>query len=206
MHPFTCLVSGPTQSGKTEFLLKLLENHDKIIEPSPNKIMWCYGEYNQRVANALPTDALFKEGLWEDDLDPTKNNLLILDDLMMEANSNKFIEELFIRRSHHQNVSVILTVHNLFYQGKSMRTISLNTHYFILFKNPRDAGQVKYLGNQLFPTKGTGAKFLGDAYKQATSEPHGYLLLDLKQETPENLRVLSNIFPSEETYCYLPRK
>jgi hypothetical protein len=72
----------------------------------------------------------------------------------------------------------------------------------VLFKNPRDAGQIRCLSNQLFPGRG---RYLVDSYKQATSRPHGYLLLDLKQSTPDTHRVLSDILPGEEGFYYLPK-
>jgi hypothetical protein len=81
-----------------------------------------------------------------------------------------------------------------------MRTISLNTHYMVLFKNPRDAGQIRHLAAQLFPGD---TKFLGCAYKQATSRAHGYLLLDFTQDTPDHLRVMSDILPGEDGYYYV---
>ena len=83
-----------------------------------------------------------------------------------------------------------------------MRTVSLNAHYIVLFKNLRDALQVKHLANQLFLGK---SKFLIDAYKQATSRPHGYLLLDLTQTTSDSNRVLSDILRDEEGYFYIPK-
>ena len=48
----------------------------------------------------------------------------------------------FSRGSHHRNLSVIYIVLNLFYQEKDSRSISLNSHYLILFKNPRDKLQI----------------------------------------------------------------
>jgi hypothetical protein len=47
----------------------------------------------------------------------------------------------------------------------------------VLFKNPRDAGQIRHLSAQLFPGN---VQFLAGAYKQATSRPFGYLLLDFR--------------------------
>ena len=39
IHPFTCLVAGPTGSGKTSFLKKLLElKHEKIYQ-CPQRIV-----------------------------------------------------------------------------------------------------------------------------------------------------------------------
>ena len=38
-----------------------------------------------------------------------------------------------------------------FCQGKFSRTISLNTNYLILFKNPRDNNQISVLARQMYP-------------------------------------------------------
>jgi hypothetical protein len=204
-HPFTCIIAGPTQSGKTQFTLELLDNISSVMMPSPTKVIWCYGEYQAKLKD-LPKFVTVVEGLKGiDEVDPNERNLLILDDLMQEAGNAKDICDLFTKGSHHRNLSIILIAQNLFHQGKMMRTISLNTHYFVLFKNPRDANQIRFFGNQLFPGQ---IKFLVDAYKQATSRAFGYLLLDLTQSTPENQRVLSDILPSDESdggYYYVPK-
>ena len=39
-HPFTCVVSGPTVSGKTEFVAKLIEYISDMMVPVPEKIVW----------------------------------------------------------------------------------------------------------------------------------------------------------------------
>lgn len=201
-HPFTCLVAGPTQSGKTNFTFDLLANLKNLVVPEPNCIVWCYGEYQDKYKE-LPTDVILSEGLEGlQYIDKTKRNLVILDDLMQEAGNNQEVAELFTKGSHHRNLSVILIVQNLFHQGKMMRTVSLNAHYIVLFKNPRDVGQIKSFANQLFPGN---VNYLVDAYKQATSKPHGYLVLDLKQTTIDTRRVVSDILPGQEGYYYLPR-
>jgi hypothetical protein len=201
-HPFTCLISGPTQSGKTYFVENILKNITETISPAPTKIIWCYGEYQDRY-NSFPENIILCEGLSGlDEIDKNERNLLIIDDLMQEIGNNNDVAELFTKGSHHRNLSVILIVQNLFHQGKIMRTVSLNAHYLVIFKNPRDAGQIRHLSRQFFPGK---VQFLVDAYKQATARPHGYLLLDFTQSTPENRRVLSDIGSQEEGYYYIPK-
>ena len=79
-----------------------------------------------------------------------KHNLIVIDDLQFSALNNAFIANLFSREAHHRNISVVLILQNLFHQGKYCRDISLNTHYFILFKNPRDVHQIRHLGSQVF--------------------------------------------------------
>jgi hypothetical protein len=46
--------------------------------------------------------------------------------------------------------------------------------------------------------------FLKESFSDATSTPHGYLFLDFKQETPENLRVRTNIL-EEKPIVYIKK-
>ena len=60
----------------------------------------------------------------------------------------------------------------------------------LIFKYPQDNSQFATIGRQLCLDK---VKFLMWAYKDATSSPHTYLMLDLKLDTEERFRVRSNI-------------
>ena len=80
--------------------------------------------------------------------------------------------------------------------------MSLNSHYIVVFKNPRDALQIATLARQMYPGK---SKFLVEAYKNATEKPFGYLMLDLKPDTEEKYRIQTNIFPTDIHYVYTPK-
>ena len=54
-HPFTAMVCGATQSGKTCFVQKVLEHNQEIICPPPTRIMWCYGSYQPAYDEMLKT-------------------------------------------------------------------------------------------------------------------------------------------------------
>ena len=63
-----------------------------------------------------------------------------------------------------------------------------------------------HLAKQIFPSN---TKFIQQAYKDATSRPHGYLLFDLKQQTPDFYRYRSNIFGENQpgyTIVYTPKE
>jgi len=126
--------------------------------------------------------------------------MLIIDDLMHESGDS--VSKIFTRDSYHKNISVVFITQNLFYGSKQNRTMSLNTHYLVLFKNPRDLTQIRNLASQMHPGK---TKFLVDAYREATSQPFSYLLIELKPDTDEKLRIRANIFPGEPHYVYLPK-
>lgn len=198
-HPFTSIVCGPTGCGKTRWIFRLIENVDKMICPSPVKIIYCYGEYQSLFAQHPTVE--FQEGLPDvSKFDGSEPVLLIIDDLMNEINSDT--EKIFTRMSHHRNISVIFIMQNLFPKNKFARTMSLNAHYMVLFKNPRDAGQFAVLAKQMYPN---GSQFAVESYKDATSCPYGYLLLDLKPDTDERFRLRTNIFPEENTNVYIKR-
>ena len=57
---------------------------------------------------------------------------------MSETGNDKRITNLFKKGSHHKNLSVILLLQNLFYNEKESHNISLNMHYIVVFKTPRD--------------------------------------------------------------------
>jgi hypothetical protein len=135
-----------------------------------------------------------------DELLDGRRTLLIIDDLMSETDVR--VTNLFTKGSHHKNVSVAYISQNLYNKGKENRTISLNTHYLVLFKNPRDAAQISHLGRQIFPDR---AKYFREAFADATLRSYGYLLVDLRTTTPDELRLRTTIFPDEEnsTTVYL---
>ena len=195
-HPFSCVISGPSGSGKTEFLLKLINNADIMFDKTPETIYWCYGEYQNWMINYPEIE--FIEGLPNDiEFNKCKVNLLVIDDLMHET--NEFISKVFTKGSHHQNLSVILLSQNLFHQNKHSRTISLNTHYMVIFKNVRDASQITNLAKQMYPGN---VSYLRESYIDATSKAFGYLLIDLKPDTDDLLRLRTDIFPGEIHYVY----
>ena len=104
---------------------------------------------------------------------------------------------LLTKGSHHRNLSVVYIVQNLFHQGKGNRSISLNSHYLVLFKNPRDKLQIFTLAKQMYPSE--TAWFIKE-YEEAVRRPHGYLFVDLRATTPERCRLRTNFLPGEERF------
>ena len=198
-HPFTCVVAGPTGSGKTYFVKEFITNLSQMVTPVPEEVVWCYGEW-QPLYQDMP-GVVFVEGLPNDmDTWPPKPRLLIIDDLMCEADAR--VPKLFTKGSHHRDISVMYIVQNLFDKNKEHRTISLNAQYLVVFKNPRDASQITHLAKQMYPTQ---IRFMQDAFKQATDRPHGYLLVDTTQSTPDHLRLRSQIFSRDNAEVFLPK-
>ena len=86
---------------------------------------------------------------------------------------------------------------NLLHQGKGNRSMSLNSHYLVLFKNPQDKLQILTLARQMYPGQ---TDFFLNQYEEAVKRPFGYLLIDLKTTTQDNCRLRTNVLPSEEGF------
>ena len=203
-HPSSFLIAGPSSCGKTVFVKRLLQYRHQMFDVTFHSIVWCYGEYQNFYEELRQQhNVQFHEGLPSmSSFDGKHPTLLIIDDLMQEAGDS--VANLFTKGSHHRNISVIFITQNLFHQGKKSRDISLNAHYLVCFKNPRDKTQIHHLARQLFPEK---PKFVQEAFTDATLIPHGYLLIDLKQSTPDNVRLRSLLFPDDSaTVVYQPKR
>ena len=52
----------------------------------------------------------------------------------------------------------------------------------------------------MYPGK---SQFLIEAYQDATKNPHGYIFIDLKPKTNDQLRVRAGILPQDTHYVYV---
>jgi len=189
-HPFTCIVAGRTGWGKTSFCIKLTKKLDTVCTESKVKggFIWCFNE-----ATTVPREQLSKLGKciqYQEGLPENFGNaqgepsLIILDDLLNQIYS-KEVCNLFNKGSHHRNISVLLLTQNIFHQGTNCRDISLNAKYLVLLMNVRDKNQFLYLVRQAYPED---SQSLHDSYRDATTKPHGYFILDFAQDTDDKLR------------------
>ena len=204
-NPVTVLIAGPSCSGKSFFLMKLLRHGEQMFEEPPKKIVWCYGVYQDAYNSMLSEfdNLTFVEGLPEninDHFDGIEPGCLVLDDLMFTGAKSEAVAKILTEGSHHRNIAVFLLVQNIFHGGAFMRTISLNSRYIVLMRNNRDKLQVMNLAKQMFPNN---THFLCDAYEDSIKmSKYGYLFIDLNH--PESsLRVRTQIFPDELHYVYV---
>ena len=82
----------------------------------------------------------------------------------------------------------------VFPKGPEMRNLSINAQHIVIFKNPHDKSQIRFYAQQVAPGKVTS--FL-DVFNNCTKRSYGYLHCDFSQNTPEDIRYKTNLFPHE---------
>ena len=197
-HPFSMLLSGARRTGKTFFVTRLLSRNREFITPAIDWVFWFAPSRQDALINELEKNLdghfTFVNGLPENEdvIDHVRvrggRKLIVLDDVMEEASKRSDIKHLFTR-GRHEDVSVIFLSQNAFHRGAHFREMSLNSDYFVIFKNVRDASTITTIGKQMKLTK-----FLPWAYKQATAESYSYLFCDMRTDTNEKLRFRGDIF------------
>ena len=170
-HRTTILITGPTQAGKTFFFNQIIEN--SLIQPSPSHHISLNLTCNLAdLKHLYPTikDVQCMKSFLEI-LPMIYADERTLDDQITEAGKLEETTNLLTQGSHRRNITVVNIVQNVFDNGKVHRTISLNSHYMVLFKNHGDEGQMRSPAKQVFPTK---VKFFMDSHREATKKDHGH--------------------------------
>ena len=198
----TLIVAGPSQSGKTTFVLSLLDRRDEIFKCQMNRVVWCYGIYQPKLNALLQSKGYTLHQNIIDVSSIQPYDIVVLDDLIHESKNSQDVTAMFTRAAHHKPCFIIFITQNLFPPGKEARTRSLNTHYYVILKNPRDKSQIEFLARQILPRQ---PKTLVDIFEAATEKPHSYLFLDLTQECPEEYRFRSSLF-DKPMIIYRPNK
>ena len=205
--PSNVLIAGSSGSGKSTFVEKLLKTKDIWEKPFDN-LTYCYGintETVQRISNDHP-EATIIEGMPrnleqpEQMFSPSQRNVLILDDLSSETQNSKAFTNMLTRGSHHLNVCVISIEHFLYSQSKERRLQSPHWHQILLFQNQRSLHQIATLARQ---SSVSNPKTIEYAFRSCTDTPYGYLIIDFRNDTCQEMRLITNVFCEKESPVYV---
>ncbi len=200
----THLLTGPSASGKTHRVSRILRLKNDLIEDGARirNVVFCYAtwqpEYDRlkrdnvvtRWLNKMPTNSEFKELVTP--YVQQGGSIVVIDDFMSEI--NKDLDEIVRVTSRHHNTNTFILFQSLFPPHKLARQISLNVKFLHIHKNPRENAQIQYLARQLSPHS---YKWIVEAFHEATKQPFSCFLVDLTQEREDGLRFRSNYLPEE---------
>lgn len=117
--------------------------------------------------------------------------LLLLDDFQNEI-TEKSLNDLACRDSHHSQISVIFVCQNLY--GKNLRCAKNQASYYILMRSPAAMYGIQHLARQIWPKN---TKYFLSAYEKAIKEPYSYLLISIHPAQDPRFALRSKIFPDD---------
>lgn len=217
-HPFTCIVSGPSQAGKSTFVKNLILNKNKYIKENFDYIFIFIGTEPEKnlelkeIADKLAPQAmifncqpLFQEGPKNADKyfraflqstieSKSKNEkgCLIFDDLMQEMGDTNFLVDVFTKYSSHSNFSCILITQNIFHKGKNASqhiTLYRNTHVLVLFESFLDSTTLNNISSRLSIKNKETKEMLREIQRK-----YRYVVIRGDFNTPEKIRITSDYF------------
>ena len=183
------IIFGQTGAGKTYFMLEVIRQ--KLIHPFPKNIYYMYNieqDFMYRWNETEEQKITFIQGLGVEQMNTSEPSLLVIDDLLLST--NKEVVEMFILGSHHKQLSLFYLTQNLFPNCNMNRTMSNNAHYYVLFHNQRNFRQVHTLAHQIYV--GRDVQRITNAYKRASKQQRGFVVLSFAQGLPEELTVVTD--------------
>ena len=206
--PSHALLVGASQSGKTRLALYLLSN-PHLFEPKPQRILFYYDQFQESYLSAKASlaadhgiELLLYKGLTSLSLDSIEKlpgqTILLIDDFSEETSGSTEIARI-ATNGRHLNLSLWLVWHSLFSKHPASRIITQNVNYIFLLPSLRLESQLGTFGVQL----GMKKRLL-DAYRASRNDmtqDHRYLLVDLGPNTPDILRLRSQIDQSVQ-FCF----
>ena len=178
---------GPSQCGKSYFIAKLIKNHDELIHPRIDKLLYLYSadqpnydDIKKHIRDNAHTSTLqtyefldCSKGIPSIDEIKTKlgkATLLVLDDLMLIATANSTnltnLNNIASRDSHHSNTSVIFVCQNLNFGSGKLRNCRVNSQYHVMFKSLTDSRDIEMVANNKKICQGVLHRILNDIGKK----------------------------------------
>lgn len=201
--PSGIVVAGPTMSGKTTLVTRVVRKAKKLFSRPPRSIIYSYGEpSNKLIPWFRKYGAICIPGFPSDELlnKVTKPCLVIIDDLMKDV-GEKYLSDLFTKKMHHRDLIVVFLTQNIF--EKHLIIARKNSQYMFLMKQKATSRDIKTIGQQL-EDKGMSNYFY-DAFKKATAKKHGYFFVDNHPQSEDELKYRTDVFPGEITTVFLPK-
>ena len=199
------LISGCTQSGKTEFTKRLLTHADQMFVTPPEHCIFAYSHWQsayddlqQKWGDKITfIEELPSESYLSQTMQGRKHGLFVMDDKASEIPNSAFCMDLLTRYAHHFNLSNVILVQDPSLGGKMKSVLSKNFHVNVLMRSPRDRNYIRSLGIML-----NDYKCLIESYDDACSKPFGYLCLDLHPLANPEVKYRSSVLP-DDPHCVI---
>ena len=212
-HPFTSIIDGPSQSGKSTFIRNLFLRLEDFVDVPFDYIYIFMGtsakanptlceikSAHPRQTTIFEVPTLFKD--FQKEFPPYffellerekgRHGCIIVDDLMQEFSKCTILMDLFTKISAHNRVSVIYVTQNLFARTLRNTNVTLyrNTHVLVHFRSSLDMTPTNIIASRL---GGGDHKSLMKMFKSITND-HRYVIIRGDTQTDPEMMFTSDIF------------
>jgi hypothetical protein len=205
-HPLRLVIAGPSGSGKSWWIMKLVKFRELLFDTKFNRILYCVpakkSHVHLEIFNKIKeffnhAELIFGLPTPTHIIGDTLPKLVIIDDQMQQIFASTFMEEVFIQHSHHGSCSLIFTTQNFFNTGKT-KTIIRQCNYKVIFNSPSDQIILRHISCQLKPDQ---PNFLINVFQTLEelfpSDDYKYILIDGEPKSKmKKLRIRTHIFPN----------
>ncbi|ELU09008.1 hypothetical protein CAPTEDRAFT_214459 [Capitella teleta] len=209
-QPSQIVIAGPTKSGKTSLLIKVLENADTMFQPPPQEIYWFYS----MPASVAPVKATLPEvqlvhGIPNPDLIEKiadgSPKIMVMDDMqniLNDKTQREMVMDVLTKVSHHGNLTVIFIVQDLY--RENMKRVRNQCENIIVMSNGSSANTaVGHLGSSIFSKEGSPfLKWVLQKTRELSS--HGYFLVSTGANVGID-QVRTNILPGDKNIIFVQK-
>lgn len=202
--PFSMIVAGPSQSGKSEFLYTLLSHLNSCIDAKFDNIVFIYGVW-QDIYKSFP-NIFFTNKIEYLNSRPSGKTLLICDDIMSQVNNSADLENLFTK-GRHDGISTVLILQSLFYGGKIMKTLRNNVSYVVITAHLQDIQRLSTFASQL---ERKNSLYFNSVYDDIMKTKYAYMFIDLHprsilRDSPYYIKYRTKVHKPEGQIVYFDK-
>ena len=195
--PFRMIVSAPSGSGKSNFILNLIHLFSQgkgtfkdIQIFTRNKSEPLYDFLTEKTNNKISIQEGLKNLPDLDKMDKKENHLVVFDDLVLEKNQERICE--YYIRARKMNCSIIYLSQSFYRIPKIIRS---NCNYFVILKMS-GTREVNMIMSEF--SFGITKDQLLNMYKYATSEKFSVLLIDVDEPDKKYRKNFKEILNPDE--------
>jgi hypothetical protein len=209
--PFALSISGPSMSGKSHFVLNLLQNHKTMFDCIFQRVIYCQPSSFIHTSNvyfnnikAIFPSAELVSGLpsisrLHLDITGAPPTLLIIDDLQTEFLDSIEMLHLLTAQINHFQISCIFTLQLYYAKSRFGKSLLRNVTYKCFFLNRLDRRELRYISMEIAPNSPnfmeSNFNFLFENFPRYSQ----YVLIDGHfASTIPHLYVRSNLFPEKD--------
>jgi len=204
------LVAGPSQSGKSHFLLNLVKFREQLFTANFSRVIYCQKNIHTEKNKAFfaHLQELFPQAELVQGLPVLSelhlninaiHTLLLVDDMMRDVVGCIGMNNLATNDVHNFNITVIFVFQNYFARGKYGNDLVRNCQYKVVFYNRTEMLELRTISTHTVDTPRFLSYNFNYLQRHYPEDRHHYILIDSHSKSPmSQMWCRARIFPDDQ--------